>query len=47
MHGPSQKLRDAAEQGDAELFRSLQALFAADHAKRNVEPTSSVELKEN
>ena len=47
MHGPSQKLRDAAEEGDAELFRALHALFAPEPAKVNVEVASSTELKEN
>jgi len=47
MHGPSQRLRDAAEQGDAELFRSLQTLFAPDDTKPNAQVAPSAELKEN
>jgi glutamyl-tRNA reductase len=47
MHSPSQKLRDAAEQGDAELFRALHALFAPEPTKNKVEPASSAVLKEN
>jgi glutamyl-tRNA reductase len=48
MHGPSQRLRDAAEQGDAESFRALSALFAPDaNAAGDAVPDSSAELKEN
>jgi glutamyl-tRNA reductase len=47
MHGPSQRLRNAAEEGDAELFRALHALFSQDAGQAAVEVVSSAELKEN
>jgi glutamyl-tRNA reductase len=47
MHGPSQRLRDAAEHGDAEAFRALTAVFAPDSNKTTDAATAASELKEN
>ncbi|HEU4603979.1 MAG TPA: glutamyl-tRNA reductase, partial [Steroidobacteraceae bacterium] len=47
MHGPSQRLRDAAEAGDAEVFRALNTLFAPEPAKQTASVAPSTELKEN
>jgi glutamyl-tRNA reductase len=33
LHGPSQRLREAAERGDAELLEAARALFAAESSE--------------
>jgi len=38
MHGPSQRLREAAERGDADLIRAAQQLFGADKPREDSTP---------